>query len=90
MAGGPLDAVGGGPPTTASSQPAGAPGGGWGSGSSVGGGGGHVQYTLHVSDAVVPAILGRGGQVITVSNGLSRTCNISLVYYCVTTSQVPM
>jgi len=28
------------------------------------GGGGHVQYTLHVSDAVVPAILGRGGQVI--------------------------
>jgi predicted PilT family ATPase len=25
---------------------------------------GHVQYTLHVSDAVVPAILGRGGQVI--------------------------
>ena len=47
-------------------------GGGWGGGGGGGDGGGgqqergggEVQYTLHVSDAVVPGILGRGGNVI--------------------------
>jgi RNA-binding protein Nova len=31
-----------------------------------------VQYTLHVSDAAVPAILGRGGQVIKEIMDMTR------------------